>query len=57
MKRENYSHSIADAKKTLKRKQAEHRQMLRVKRSDTEQLELIKLRCGESKKEVERLKG
>ena len=53
--RENYSHAKADKQKRLKRDEAVERQKLRDKRTNKEQLLLIKGRRGNSAKEIARL--
>ena len=50
--RENYSHAIADKKKEQKRKDALRRKELRGKRTDEQQLLLLKARRGKSVREV-----
>ncbi len=53
--REHYSHKIADEKKKQKYADAIGRQIARNKRTNAEQIILIRQRPGESKKELARL--
>ncbi len=53
--REHYSHKIADEKKKRKRAEALERQAVRDRRTDAQQITLIKQRPGLSKIELARL--
>ena len=55
-KEKGYTHRKADARKALKREQAEDRQIKYDSLSRAERIALISNRPGESKRELERVK-
>jgi len=56
MKREHYSHAIADDHKRKKRKEAEVRQQSRGQRTNKQQLQKLNIEGHTAKKERARLK-
>lgn len=57
MKREHYSHAIADADKDRKRKEAGIRQQSRKQRTDKQQLQKLDIEGHAAKKERARLEN